>query len=80
MSHPLHAPSGRVYFHDGDYSGGFDFYLPTAHQGGGDEKFNIPSDDVLAMAAAIIRSRLVDLVENAADEDIVKFALRAPRG
>lgn len=82
MAHTLIGPSGRPYFHNGDYSGGFDFYLSANPEDAEKMKAKVSNEDVLALAAALVRSRLVEITENAPDEDIVRWVLGAsqPQG
>ncbi|MER6605925.1 hypothetical protein ABT282_08415 [Streptomyces sp. NPDC000927] len=78
VSHSTKGPSGQLYFHNGDYSGTFDAYLPKEELAEERDhvKIQIPVEDVLRLAAEVMRSRLAEAVEGASGEDLLRFLFR----
>lgn len=69
------GPSGRKYFHNGDFSGDVVAYIPngsvTYDSGFETCEASIPMDDILFLAALRVRSALVERAESASDREIL---------
>lgn len=73
MSRALTGPSGQTYFHNGDFSGGFDVYLEPKEgdPATGKIQVNIPKEDAIAMAAEMIRSEVIEFAETASHAQLL---------
>jgi hypothetical protein len=66
MSRARHAPSGRIYFTSGDHSGEARFVDPDSGRDVG-----IPMEDVIYLAALMVRSELEERAESWSDRRIL---------
>ncbi|MBD3004747.1 hypothetical protein [Streptomyces sp. 5-10] len=68
-------PSGNEYLHQGDYSGGLHTYAEQSdvlELNQGKVGVVIPVEDVLGLAAQIVRERMVQFAESTPDWEILK--------
>jgi hypothetical protein len=66
MSRARNAPSGRIYFTSGDYSGEAQFVDPKSGR-----NVEIPMEDILYLAALMVRSEMEHRAESWSDRRIL---------
>jgi hypothetical protein len=73
--HTSRMPSGNQYLHQGDYSGGLHTHAERSdalESSEGKVAVIIPVEDVLGLAAQIVRERMEQFAESAPDWEILK--------